>query len=319
MVDRVPDGEASERCRICGGVDSEVLVEGIRDWEFEVPGEWRYQKCRECGQIQIGPFPDLALLKRAYPSEYTAHETIAGGDRGALYRLLHRLNRWATVKRLPFVPGPGMRLLDVGCGNGGFLGPFRNAGVTELHGVDFSADACRAARHNGITAEEGLFLDFPPSGATARFDVIFMNHYLEHVLDPREELAHAHSLLKPGGWIVGEMPNFDAIERSVWPRHWGGNHVPRHTFQFTAASLGARLGEAGFREIRIGGSMNSGEMALTFQNRLVDAGLISREELRRRRARAPWFDALMLALAPPHALISAFGRGGLLRFQARRV
>ena len=43
------------------------------------------------------------------------------------------------------------------------------------------------------------------------FDVIFMFHVIEHVLDPSEFISMLYKYLKPGGILVMETPTYDTL------------------------------------------------------------------------------------------------------------
>lgn len=74
--------------------------------------------------------------------------------------------------------------------------------------------------------------------AASRYDLIFLNHVLEHVADPLDALAQVKLRLAPGAVAYVEVPNADhRFKRNVFP----------HTWFFTPdalARLGARAGLA---------------------------------------------------------------------------
>ncbi|MGE4158152.1 MAG: class I SAM-dependent methyltransferase [Planctomycetota bacterium] len=295
-------------CGACGFGNTRVLVEGIRDWEYGVHGEWSYVECPSCLAIRLHPFPGIEDLRRAYDIPYHGH--VDRGGRGLLTTWLMTLDAWVMERSLrPLLP-QGARILDVGCGAGTFLERVGRLGSFTLEGLDFSPKAVSMARSRGFTIHEGLFLSAPLQESA--YDVVTMNNYLEHTLDPKAELARAHSMLKPSGLLLGEVPGFDAPERKVLGRYWGGNHVPRHTHQFTGSSLEKILRDGGWNHIRIWRSPNPVHLALGIQNILVrrtpGLGLQS--------GRAPYFPLLLLAALPFHLFQMLVGRSGVLKFSA---
>jgi len=78
------------------------------------------------------------------------------------------------------------RILDVGCGDGSFLLSFSERGW-DTYGVDVSKDACNLAikrlRRNIFNSELSNCC-FPSN----YFDVIILNHALEHLSNPNETL-----------------------------------------------------------------------------------------------------------------------------------
>ena len=123
---------------------------------------------------------------------------------------LDRLFQWWRVQRVrPYLP-PQARILDIGCGDGGF---FRALGdrVADGVGLDSALPApVDAGRYRLI---RGSFPDAVPSG-TPPFDAITMMAVLEHVPPSQQpRLADAcHALLKPAGRLIITVPS-PAVDR----------------------------------------------------------------------------------------------------------
>lgn len=302
-------------CRICSGERYKTLTTGILDWEFGVEGVYEYRRCQNCGQVQIHPFPTIEQLKEAYPDNYSSH--VASPDsRGALYGALYRLTNLVLQRRLRHYIRPGAVVLDVGCGNGEFLARIRALGAATLEGVDFSDKAAKLAENRGIKVFHGLFLDFPV--AERRYDAIFMNNYIEHVLYPNKELDKAARLLKEGGVLFGEVPNFDSIDRRIFGRYWGSNHVPRHTFQYDQEQLGKLLTAAGFDSFSFHYELNTGTLAASFQNLFQRNVASLRNNPRLKYGRMRGFEYLLLAVIPLNLIPWLMSRPGVMTFIAHK-
>lgn len=302
-------------CQICSGQNYSTLTTDIRDWEFGVEGVYEYRRCQNCDQVQIHPFPTIEQLKEAYPESYSSHVE-SSDSRGPLYGALYRAANWLLRRQLRRYIRPGAVVLDVGCGNGEFLTRIRSLGAATLEGVDFSDKAAKLAEEKGIRVFRGLFLDFPVS--EARYDAIFMNNYIEHVLYPHKELAKAMKLLKEGGVLFGEVPNFDSLDRSVFGRYWGSNHVPRHTFQYDRRQLGKLLADAGFTSSDFHYELNTGTLAASFQNVLQRNAPSLRDNPRLRYGRMKGFELLLLASIPLNLIPWIMQRPGVMTFVARK-
>ena len=308
-----PVTQTNEACPICGTNGCVRVLEDIRDWEYGVNGSFSHCRCRSCGAVHLRPFPDLATLRDAYDVPY--HGYAEPESKGGIYNVLFRLNEWRLLRGLRRVVRPGARVLDVGCGSGRLLETLKNLGPSTLQGIDFSGVAVDLARARGVEATQGLFLDL--TNEESRYDVIFMNNYIEHTLDPASELALAGKLLAPGGRLIGELPSYRSLDRVLFRRYWGGNHVPRHTFQFTPQSIQSLLRNSGFDQIEIKQELNSGHWALSVQNYLRRNRGSVQDGASMRSGRAKYFPALLLLFLPINALMALLGLSSVIRFNAR--
>lgn len=300
-------------CRVCASSSREKVFGDIRDWEYGVPGSYSHWRCNVCNVVQLEPFPDLDALKRAYDVPYHGYAQVEG--KGWIYRVLALLNERLILRRLRKLLDPEARVLDVGCGAGHFLGSLRQLGVREASGLDFSAVAVEMARSRGVNAHQGVFTDM--SGAPPEYDMIFMNNYIEHAVDPVAELALARQLLMPNGQLVGEIPNYRSLDRYLFRRYWGGNHVPRHTFQFTPTTIRSLLLKSGFTEVSVSQELNSGHWALSIQNYLQRNRQAQRDNPALRNGRAPYFQILLLLCLPVSAAMACVGLSSVVRFSAK--
>jgi SAM-dependent methyltransferase len=102
------------------------------------------------------------------------------------------------------VGGPGVDVLDLGCRYGALTQAYLTG--NRVTGVDVDREALAEAAKLGIeTHWADLDERFPfDDGA---FDVVVAGELLEHVRDPEHIVAEAHRALRPGGRLVGSVPN----------------------------------------------------------------------------------------------------------------
>lgn len=128
-----------------------------------------------------------------------------------------------------FVPGSGIRSLDVGCGPGGMLRVLEERG--EAIGVDLSDYALGYCRDQGLQAVKGSLPDDVPF-APGSFDLIVASEVIEHVEDDQGAAATLVGLLRPGGVLVATVPALSWM----WSQHDVlNNHYRRYTTRRFAA------------------------------------------------------------------------------------
>ncbi|MBN1760255.1 MAG: class I SAM-dependent methyltransferase [Chitinispirillaceae bacterium] len=141
------------------------------------------------------------------------------------------------------------RILDVGCGQGDLLRDLKNESTFSCEGVEPVEHAAGIARSHGIpvtcsTLEEAHF----PSG---KFDLVIMNHVLEHLPEPGRVIDEVFRILNKGGIISGETPCSRAVERLLFGPYWSMYHLPRHLTYFSPGLLFRFLRQHGFTGIRL--------------------------------------------------------------------
>ncbi len=150
-----------------------------------------------------------------------------------------RVKTFSRVIRLieERVPQKG-HLLDVGCAGGFFVKVARDAGW-DAWGIEPSRHSCAyAEKELGVQVKQGILRDrlFPESS----FDVITMWDVLEHVGDPTADLLEARRLLKPGGWLLINFPDYSSMWAKLLKRRWWFL-INVHIYYFTPSTLSRML------------------------------------------------------------------------------
>lgn len=102
------------------------------------------------------------------------------------------------------VAGPGKDVLDVGCRYGALTRAYL-AG-NNVVGLDVDKEALERAAALGVTTVWADAED-PLPFETESFDVVVMGELLEHLREPSLLIEEAHRVLRPGGTLVGSVPN----------------------------------------------------------------------------------------------------------------
>ncbi len=128
-----------------------------------------------------------------------------------------------------------LRVLEVGCGAGGMLGPLQRYGT--VHGLDIDRDYVQYCAQRGfqrVLCGSGYELPFPD----ASFDLVCLFDTIEHI--PEEQLAMAEiaRVLKPGGRVFFSVPAYQWL--------WSQNDkIAHHCRRYTAGRLRLALQSAG--------------------------------------------------------------------------
>src|ERR1019366_9587048 len=121
---------------------------------------------------------------------------------------------WSRKEMLPFVPANCRRVLDVGCGTGGFGASLKQTREIEVWGVEpvsSAAEKASAKLDNVVCGPFDSQINLP----VGNFDCVIFNDVLEHMVAPERSLRYAKSLLSPGGSIVASIPNIQYLP-IVW-------------------------------------------------------------------------------------------------------
>jgi 2-polyprenyl-3-methyl-5-hydroxy-6-metoxy-1,4-benzoquinol methylase len=204
-------------------------------------------RCAGCSLEFVTPrlsFEDLA--EKVYSDNYFPKR--ADGSRRS-----PESNHYYTQQISAFdaLLGDRKKVLDIGCGNGAFL-EFAREGGWQIAGVDIKL--APDARTLDCPLWEGRLQDIDFGGE--RFDLIRLNHVLEHTQDPLRELRICRELLLPGGVLFISVPNIAGLSPRLksfqsrfrlkshrW-RHYAAMH---HLFFFSPSTLKALVERAGFR------------------------------------------------------------------------
>jgi SAM-dependent methyltransferase len=133
------------------------------------------------------------------------------------------------------------RILDAGCGTGGTLARLRDASPSwRLSGIDFSPHAVEHTRARGLNdAQQGDVARLPV--ADAELDGIVSLDVLYHRnVDEVRAVGEFHRSLRPGGFLVLNLPAFDLLAGSH-DRAVGGAR------RYTKRKVRALLEPAGFQ------------------------------------------------------------------------
>jgi SAM-dependent methyltransferase len=155
--------------------------------------------------------------------------------------------RYETFLRLG--PGGPKTLLDIGCGEGGFMALAQRHGFV-VSGLDLDERAVTYAKTRHLLERVACarWETLHTMGDWKEFDVITVFETLEHVASPVSLMDTVYDLLKCGGSVVITVPRLDR-----WPQLFDPavDYPPHHLTLWTAKALTTLLQERGFDRIRV--------------------------------------------------------------------
>ena len=194
--------------------------------------------CETCGFYHIDPYP---------PAEYLA-------DFYAQYEMpTSQANLAETARLLARNVDSAAMVVDMGCGDGGFLTEMHDLGFSNLVGFDQSPGLDRAKQRGFGTFYKSnvwLFLDEAEAKGKEDADAFAMVNVLEHVTEPITLLRRMHSVMKTGACVVITVPNDFSPLQKAFLKVKGHQPwfvcLPDHVNYFDFQTLKYVLGKNGF-------------------------------------------------------------------------
>lgn len=233
-------------CTICASPGT-ILYDCLTDRSTVSSLRWTLMRCgnERCRLIWINPTPGPDELANAYGGVYYTHAL----DKETVYsrlKLRVKMGRLGEILGyLNYLQGfEKGRLLDVGCGNGRFLSAMRELGW-EVEGVEPDCEAAALAQNAfGLNVQKTSLEE--ASLEPESFDVITLNHIIEHVRNPTLFLSKCFELLKGGGEVLLRTPNAESVGHRLFKESWQPLDVPRHLYIYSSANIITLAKEAGF-------------------------------------------------------------------------
>jgi SAM-dependent methyltransferase len=137
------------------------------------------------------------------------------------------------------------RVLDLGCGKGGYLAKFDEGSI----GIEVSIPNLQYCRQRGLRVLAADLND-PLPIADGSFPVVFCSHVLEHVDAPIRLLRECYRILKNDGLLILGLPIENSLPNRLRGDHYFRGH-PGHLYSFSLGNIDALLEKTRFVRLRL--------------------------------------------------------------------
>ena len=239
----------AENCRICKSPFKKEYT--LKEMMFGFKDKFIYEECTSCGCLQIKELPTNIL--KYYPSYYYSFTQ----DIAKLKKqpLIKRMLKNFRLRKLYRSNNPMLRylkeintkmedrILDIGCGRGKLICDLFNKGFENIEGVDkFIPKEINYGF--GVRVMKKELSDLSKNA----YDLVMMNHVLEHIDQQQQALIDSYKLLKEQGCLLIRIPVLGEAW-DTYQHNWVQLDAPRHFFLHTLKSIKILASQTGY-EIR---------------------------------------------------------------------
>lgn len=210
--------------------------------QYQLP-EGALLRCSECGQLL-----SQCSEQRYWQSmeEFDDPQGTLPDERTAERRFRRSKKFLDRVAALLGKPPAEIRLLDVGCSSGAFLGAAVRLGFN-AEGVEPAPKAAQTAQAAGLKVHQGLLQE--AGYADGQFDAITLFEVIEHLKDPAELLRECRRILRPGGIMLIGTGNAGSWSTAAMGANWEYFDIDKHGGHisfYSPHSLGMLAQHTGF-------------------------------------------------------------------------
>jgi len=141
-------------------------------------------------------------------------------------------------------------IIEIGCNTGEFCYLLKKKFNVNPLGVDINKDAIKIALDNYPDIDFQVKDIFEVEG---KYDVIYMQHVIEHIKEPENALIKLKEILKPNGKIIISCPNNWAYSTKliclIYKKEFF--YDPSHVSEFDPVSLSDIIKKSGLKKIKI--------------------------------------------------------------------
>jgi ubiquinone/menaquinone biosynthesis C-methylase UbiE len=219
-------------CPVCA--NTKISLKKDFSMILNLPGnsESRVFYCKTCRALFLYPLPDS---KKLYSDSYFSanhtsieHFPTTGLDYEEEIATKRHEKFRRTIKELILMHPSAQCVLDIGAATGDFLNIAKEFNL-DVYGIEISDYAVKRAKEKfGIKLVSGQLEDYETE---KKFDLVHLNHVLEHFCKPKSAIEKLSKLTKKNGIVYVEVPfQFNIVEKLKY-------RLLKKTYDFNVSSL----------------------------------------------------------------------------------
>lgn len=193
-------------------------------------------ECQDCQFGRVSPLPTSGQLDALYNSpEYFATHMKYDFDNISDEKIMEIISNRKSLHRqdLNGLERNCRTMLEIGCGGGFSLKAFEAMSMNAT-GIETSKPASDFARTR--LNVNVLNISFEAVDVQKKYDLVLLNHVLEHLIDPIASFKKLSNLVAPGGILYIRVPDHDSFDRRAYGSDWPA-YAQYHVSNFSEKSL----------------------------------------------------------------------------------
>lgn len=277
-----------KKCEICGSNKISYIFRQY-DKNLNIKDYFSVFKCYNCNALLLNPQPTNKELKKYYSKDkYYSLKKIETKESKKtklklfLYNIYFDPNRNNLLLKFIFSPFKFLirgtqiverkKLLDIGCGSGQFIYEMKNLGI-EVYGLEPGEFDKEGNRRYGLNIIKGEIQNVEDKKEF--FDIITLNHVLEHLDNPNQALKKINHILRKDGLFIMGVPNTNSWAFKIFKKNWYQLDVPRHLWNYSYRNIRIILEKNGFgiKKIRYNSRPSQFSVSLMYKLNIRNKGL----------------------------------------------
>tara|TARA_B100001175_G_C19502756_1_gene639106 strand:+ start:908 stop:1804 length:897 start_codon:yes stop_codon:yes gene_type:complete len=214
-----------KKCYICRKNSLNLKIKNPKDLEYFYLRKGSYFLCNNCGTLSQFPLPSNTQIKKFYNNDYQNYSN----SNNFLLKFISKIFFYLKFKDLSLgLKNKKKKIIDYGCGSGEILNNFFKNGYKNILGVDY-------VRSSNLNKKIKFSKNI--KSAKGKFDLIILNHIIEHSNNPEKLIKVLKNKLSINGVIIGSTPNSRDMFLKIFEKYWGCLHFPYHIHLFSKNSL----------------------------------------------------------------------------------